>query len=331
MTVRVILTVLLVGASARADGLVRVPGKARIAGTECFSRFEGTLPNAPPDRPRRIRCVDGDPACDVDQRPGQCAVRVSVRLNVTGPDAAPCSPADLTAYRVRNYEPDTHPRHDFDFAALDAEVSGILPLDAVDEDVPSRGVSIGLPLAVVPTEGSARWRRRWKRLRTRVDATGGRFDVDTRKIVCVPNGASSPCDGIAGTFDQIQKHVFSRRCAVPTCHTTATEEHQLVLREGDAFSSLVGVPPANPQARATGKLRVEPGDPANSFLMDKLHGDLEPGEGERMPFGLRRIHRGFAELIQDWIAAGAPEQGFVSPLGCAPGLPGTNVAEPDPR
>jgi hypothetical protein len=265
--------------------------------------------------------VDNDPACDVDPTPGQCAVPISVRLNVVDPNNPECSPTDLDGYLVQNYQPDTNPRHHFGLAALEQEVSSKLPLTAADTDVLSNAVNLGLLLRVAPFlrsdgTGDARWAAKRLRVRARVDSLGAPFDVDSRRVRCVPDGVSSPCDGVTGTFDQIQKHVFSRTCAVPTCHTAAVGEHQLSLLPIDSFASLVGIQPANGAANDAGKLRVDPGDPGNSFLLDKLKGDLAANEGVRMPFGLRRIHGLFIRLIEDWIVAGAPQAGFVSTRGC---------------
>ena len=88
------------------------------------------------------------------------------------------------------------------------------------------------------------------------------------------------------------------------------------LAPGEAYANLVGVSPTNLTAQNAGKLRVDPGNPGNSFILDKLRGDLDPGEGERMPFGLRPLHALNIQLIEEWIAAGAPETGFVAAVGC---------------
>jgi hypothetical protein len=88
------------------------------------------------------------------------------------------------------------------------------------------------------------------------------------------------------------------------------------LSPGEAYANLVGVAPANFAANAAGKLRVDPGHPENSFILDKLRGDLDVTEGEPMPLQLRRLPSAAIQLIEEWIAAGAPETGFVAPSGC---------------
>jgi hypothetical protein len=85
---------------------------------------------------------------------------------------------------------------------------------------------------------------------------------------------------------------------------------------GESYAFLVGVQPDNLPARMAGKLRVDPGDPENSFLLDKLRGTLAPDEGERMPRALAKLPAREIALVEAWIAAGAPAAGFVPELGC---------------
>ena len=75
------------------------------------------------------------------------------------------------------------------------------------------------------------------------------------------------------------------------------------LAPGEAYSYLVGVTPTNLVAQTAGKLRVDAGNPANSFILDKLHGDLVPGEGDPMPLQLKRLPDNAILLIEEWIAA----------------------------
>ncbi|MGH2669600.1 MAG: hypothetical protein ACRDH5_10905, partial [bacterium] len=49
------------------------------------------------------------------------------------------------------------------------------------------------------------------------------------------------------------------------------------------YAALVNRTPATATAAGFGKLRVDPGRPWNSFLVDKLTGDLKFGEGDPMP------------------------------------------------
>jgi len=52
-------------------------------------------------------------------------------------------------------------------------------------------------------------------------------------------------------------------------------------------------------------MRVKPGDPANSYLIQKLEG--APGiSGSRMPFGGPFLDQPTIDLIKAWITSGAP-------------------------
>jgi hypothetical protein len=310
MTRALLLLLVLV---TRAAALT--PGGGSTA-TDCLGEFGGTAPNFPVAHPREIRCTDGDPACDEDPTPGVCAFHVEVCLNVTDASLPSCAHRALTSYDVDNPQPDTNPLHDFDFQTLDDRVNFLtLPLDASDHDVCSGPASMSVPLPVrLRSSGTAVYRRGRKTLRATLGGPAVE-DKDKLKMTCVPRDGTLPCDGITSTFQQLEAHVFPT-CARSTCHNLAQGVHQMSLAPGEAYASLVGVEPQNSTAAAAGKLRVDPGHPENSFIVDKLRGTLAAGEGERMPRGLRRLDSLRIQLVQDWIAAGAPATGFVSPVGC---------------
>lgn len=307
-----ILTVALAtrGASAFTPG-------GGPADTDCLAEFGGTPANLPPTAPRAIRCVDGDPACDQDPTPGTCAVPITACINVADASLPACAPASLDGYVVANAQPDTNPLHDFDFQVLEDAVGALLPADPLDGTVCTDPVLMNVPLVMRIGFGGVRYRAGKQRLRTTASGLGGIFDADQLRITCVPAEGSAPCDGVTSTFDELQRHVFtSTSCARSTCHNAAQGQHDLSLAPGEAYASLVGVPPVNPVAFAAGKLRVDPGNVANSFIVDKLRGHLVTGEGVRMPYGLRPLHEPTIQLVEQWIAAGAPQTGFVTTIGC---------------
>jgi hypothetical protein len=107
--------------------------------------------------------------------------------------------------------------------------------------------------------------------------------------------------------------VLDRMCArAEGCHgDKPTDSVSLDLRTARAYGQLVGVPA---EARR-GALRVKPGDPAASFLLDKLSGKLGHGEGKPMPIDPQTgapispspIDSSYLEaILKPWIAAGAP-------------------------
>jgi hypothetical protein len=113
--------------------------------------------------------------------------------------------------------------------------------------------------------------------------------------------------GAAVRFAQIQDDIFTPRCAIPICHDSASQSGSLVLETGASFDELVGVEPFTPAAQRDGFLRVDPGDPDNSFLVIKL--ELPAGGtvelGSPMPLIGDRLSDVEIQLIRDWITQGA--------------------------
>jgi hypothetical protein len=103
--------------------------------------------------------------------------------------------------------------------------------------------------------------------------------------------------------------VFAAHCT--TCHDGSKQAFlplypQLSLTAGDAYAALVN----KPADETCGGTRVVPGDPASSYLMQKLTQD-PPCDGLHMPRAFEVIAPApltSAELtaISGWISAGAP-------------------------
>jgi hypothetical protein len=111
--------------------------------------------------------------------------------------------------------------------------------------------------------------------------------------------------GPTGDFATIQSEIFNQSCVQAACHDSATRQGGLDLSASVSYANLVGVEPQNAVARASGQLRVTPGAPDESFLMHKLTGDLQPGEGAPMPLLGSPLSPSEIELVRSWIAAGA--------------------------
>ena len=287
-------------------------------GTDCLAEFDGTAANYPLSRPREIRCTDNDSSCDDDPTLGVCQFQVRVCFNVTDPLRPTCAPADIESFSVQNEQPDTNPEHDFDFQTLEDGVTFLtIPVDHTEMDVCSPSALMNVPVGIKLFPGGGLFKRATKALRTTTRGPLGVFDGDKLKLTCQPAGGTTPCDGVTSTFDQIQRHVFqAASCTRSTCHNIAQSPHLLSLAPTEAWADLVGVAPTNSVAASTGKLRVDPGNPANSFILDKLKGSLLPNEGERMPRGLKKLKPTAIDLVTEWIAAGAPATGFVASVGC---------------
>lgn len=106
------------------------------------------------------------------------------------------------------------------------------------------------------------------------------------------------------TLASIQQNVFDTGCALFSCHSSASQRGGLVLEDGRSYAQLVNAPAENGAARGAGKLRVVPGHPEQSFLLDKLTGP-GPGEGSLMPYTGSRLSRAQVDVIRTWIRQGA--------------------------
>lgn len=108
-------------------------------------------------------------------------------------------------------------------------------------------------------------------------------------------------------FARIQQTIFNPTCATMFCHDAATASGDLVLEADVSYANLVDVEPMNLAARQAGLLRVEPFNPADSFLIIKVTNPTLP-QGSRMPLGLPPLSEEQIGLLTEWIESGAEEQ-----------------------
>jgi len=106
------------------------------------------------------------------------------------------------------------------------------------------------------------------------------------------------------TQSQIQAAVFTPICS--GCHNGSNPPGGALpgsqnLTAGNSFASLVGVSSLEQPALR----RVKPGDPNNSYLIQKLEG-LAGISGSRMPLGGPFLDQATIDQIKSWIASGAP-------------------------
>jgi len=222
-------------------------------------------------RGNAARCTDGDPACDGDGAVnGTCLFRLRVCLDATDPSLPHCA-SDVVTSAVADLPPVE--------AALQALA---MPVETPDT------CTVDVAVAVAPG-------------RTVVHASAtmasGHSDRDRLALVC--RRAAPPA-----TFATIQRKIFAVSCATASCHGGGAGG--LTLSTDVAYANLVGVEAANPAARAAGLLRVAPGDPGRSFLLDKLTGMLLADEGAQMPRVGTALPAARVDLVRRWIAAGAP-------------------------
>jgi uncharacterized protein (TIGR03118 family) len=108
----------------------------------------------------------------------------------------------------------------------------------------------------------------------------------------------------AVTLSQLQTLVFTPMCS--SCHNGSNPPSGALpgsqnLTAGNSFASLVNV--ASHEQPAL--MRVKPGDPANSYLIQKLEGAAGIS-GSQMPLGGPFLDQATIDKVKSWIASGAP-------------------------
>ena len=105
------------------------------------------------------------------------------------------------------------------------------------------------------------------------------------------------------TLAAIQANVFSVNCAVSGCHAGASAQQGLRLDPGFSAGNLICVhSPRDPAL-----IRVIPGDPDGSFIIQKLEGRPAPLLGDQMPQGGPYLDQSTIDVIRQWIKDGAPQ------------------------
>ena len=124
-----------------------------------------------------------------------------------------------------------------------------------------------------------------------------------------PIGEGGGGGPLTATFGSIQANVFTPTCATAGCHVGAAAPQGLRLDAGSSFALLVGIG----SNQVPGLLRVEPGNPNNSYLIQKLEGTA--AVGSRMPLsGPPFLDQTTIDVIRQWITDGAlPDPANTSP------------------
>ncbi len=280
-----------------------------------------TNANTPAARPKHVRCVDGDAACDADGIVnGICEVPVAVCANSTM--LSSCSLVGVDNVVVDHsaddgIDPDFNP----DFQALQSRIDTQILDDNPNTNPDDCTTSAAIRVPIKGPLGANKCSKKSKTLR--ITTTSGNLagtvytDKDRLKITCVPAdegvGGCDPQILFSGSFDRLQKQVFNQSCAVATCHDSNSTTGDLLLETGSSYSNLVNVDPSNGAALGQGWKRVTPGDSATSFILHKVSGDLpDASYGGRMPLSRRKLHSSLQTIIQLWIDAGAPPSGWVA-------------------
>ncbi len=151
--------------------------------------------------------------------------------------------------------------------------------------------------------------------------------LDANGQPLVPGSGTVP---LSADFASIQANIFTPICSV--CHIGGGAPEGLRLDAANSYDLLVGVP----STEVPSLLRVKPGDPVNSYIIQKLQGHA--AVGAQMPFGGPYLSADTIAFIQQWITngalpAGAAAVAIASPLAVTSIVPASEetVSEPPPQ
>jgi hypothetical protein len=108
-------------------------------------------------------------------------------------------------------------------------------------------------------------------------------------------------EGVQPTLQSIQTHIFSPICAPAGCHVGASAQQGLRLDSVDnSFQDLVGTA----STELPSLLRVDPGNPDNSYLVHKIEGRPTIAFAQ-MPLNQPALSDSQIVAIRTWIQDGA--------------------------
>ena len=125
--------------------------------------------------------------------------------------------------------------------------------------------------------------------------TGSGVGLDANGNPIAPGGGGEP---LTPDFKSIQDNVFTPICT--KCHIGAGAPMGLQLDAAHSYALLVSVP----STEQPNVLRIKPGDPDNSYLVQKIEG-ASSISGVRMPFGGPYLPQSTIDVIRTWVTNGA--------------------------
>ena len=117
---------------------------------------------------------------------------------------------------------------------------------------------------------------------------------------CEQGGCGCPGDGVS--FAAEVEPVLADRCAGMGCHSFPVAAAGLDLTAGNAYAELVDVP----SSQCNMRMRVAPGQPGASYLLDKLQG-INLCFGTKMPKTGGSLSPAEIAAISEWICRGAAD------------------------
>lgn len=142
---------------------------------------------------------------------------------------------------------------------------------------------------------------------TKAETTGGETTTsttDSTTEASTSTGMVDPCEGAETvSFANDVSPIFAQKCATTGCHTGALPDGGLDLDALDAHEETVGTAT---QGCSGDRVRVIAGDPAESYLWDKINGTDLCGTSKKMPPATKpQLTDEEKRTITSWICGGA--------------------------
>ena len=125
----------------------------------------------------------------------------------------------------------------------------------------------------------------------------------TSLIACgpCPSGetlCADQCVPLSITAAELSENIFSKSCAFSSCHSSASSASAgLQLHDEEALLNMID----RPATQSPETTLIAPGDPENSYLIQKMKG-YQLAEGtDSMPPGTT-LCEGKIQLVEDWIS-----------------------------
>jgi len=148
-----------------------------------------------------------------------------------------------------------------------------------------------------------------------------------KQLIVIAAGFTAACgndhatpDAVAAppTLTAIRNDIFDKSCAFGSCHSGGMPPAHLQLADDSVCHSLV----LHTSCEFPTKMLVAPGNPDQSFLLDKMRGTASgtpapdcANTNEQMPLGATPLTAEQIAQVQDWIQAGANCDGTVVDAG----------------
>ncbi|MFI4868089.1 MAG: hypothetical protein ACHQDD_01900 [Steroidobacterales bacterium] len=136
--------------------------------------------------------------------------------------------------------------------------------------------------------------------------SGAGLDSSGQPLTGSSSGGPVP---LSANFDAIQANVFTPICSV--CHIGATAPQGLMLDAAHGYNLLVNIP----STEVPSIDRVKPGDPTNSYIIQKIEGHA--AVGAQMPLGETPLPASTIAFIVQWITDGAQPGALASPMAAS--------------